>query len=88
MICQYLSTFHLEREDCRITYLDIENSESTKSITRTGKGRVRVDGDGGDNGGHNNEYTLRLRTNTPIDPSTSVDQVKVKYDVVDDVWWY
>ena len=56
--------------------------ENIKSTTRPKKGRIRVDGDGGDNGGHNNEYTSRLRTSALTDLSTDAAQVKVQYNEV------
>ena len=37
----------------------LKTSGGTESITRPGKGKVGVGGDGGDDGGHDNKHSLR-----------------------------
>ena len=75
----------------------LKTSRNTKSITRPGKNKVRVDDSGGYSGDSDRKYssdapklicspmslTLMLKTSSATDSSNSMTQIVVKYDRVD-----
>ena len=61
--------------------LMLKTSRNIKFTTRPEKSGVRV-GDSSNNDGHKNKYTSRLKTSVSTDLSTSVAQVRFKYDEV------
>ena len=61
----------------------LKTSGSTESTTRPGKGRVGVGRNGNDKI-NDDDTSSMLRTSSSIDSSTSVTQIVVEYDGVDD----